>query len=184
MAYLLQGLFGQWSLSKVAGVFSQQAQAETAMEALRNEAGLSKTQVRLLCPQDANDSHRELFGRTAQTAPAAARRILVHTHLAGGLAGALTGLALFLWLDRASNPLVTNSPSVAFVAIVGFGMTFGLMAAGLVALRPDHIVLISQVRTALKANRWVVIADPVNGEETAKVKRVLEASPGEVRSSV
>lgn len=173
-----------WPSTKVAGVFGQQAQAEAAMEALRNEAGLNSSQVRLLRPQDALTSQSEWFGRATDQEPVGVVRTLINTHLVGGLMGALIGLGLFIWLDRASNPLVTNSPSVAFVAVVGFGVTFGLMAAGVVSLRPDHLLLTSKVRAALKAHRWVVVAHPQTREQTAHVKRLLEAGLAEVCSTV
>lgn len=184
MAYFLQGLFGERSLTKVAGFFNQRAQAEAVMEQLRNEAGLDKTQVRLLRPQDAIASNRELFGHTVEPESAGVARTLVQTHLVGGLAGAMLGLALFMWLSRAGNPLLASIPVIGFVVIVGFGITFGLLAAGLIALRPDHIMLTSQLRAALNENRWVLIAHPVNSDQVANVKRLLEASTAEVHSTM
>ncbi|AVO40436.1 hypothetical protein [Simplicispira suum] len=183
MDYLLQGMFGERSLTKVAGIFLLRAQAESALEQLRNRAGLDGSQVRLLRPEDADTSHGELFGRAVEPESEGVARTLVQTHVVGGFAGAVLGVALFLWLSRADNPLVASSPVVAFVAIVGFGITFGLLAAGLLALRPDHILLISRLRTALRENRWAVVVHPVNRAQTAKAKQVLEEVQAEVVST-
>ena len=73
---------------------------------------------------------------------------------------------------------------IAFIAIVGFSTTFGLMAGGFIALRPDHIFLISQLRSALRENRWVVVAHPVNREQAARAKSLLLQSQAEVHSTL
>ncbi len=184
MDHFLHGLFGERSLTKVAGIYPVRAAAEAGLEQLRNGAGLTRAQVRLLRPGDVEPSHRDLFGRAAEPESAGLARTLVRTHLLGAVAGAVLGLALFLWLSRADNPLIAGSPAVAFVAIVGFGITFGLMVAGLIALRPDHIMLISQLRSALRANRWVVVAHPVNREQAAQAKAALLATQAEVHSTL
>jgi len=77
-----------------------------------------------------------------------------------------------------------SSPLLAFIAIVGFSTTFGLMAGGFIALRPDHIFLISQLRSALRENRWVVVAHPVNREQAARAKGLLLQSQAEVHSTL
>lgn len=184
MESLLHGMFGEHSLTKVAGVFSQQAAAEAALEQLRNSAGLQRTQVRLLRPEDAEGPYRELFGRTPEAHPTGIERILVHTHILGALTGAALGLALYMWLSRASNAMVSGSPLVTFVAIVGFGITFGLLVAGLLAWRPDHVMLISRLRTALLNKRWVILVQPANRSERARAKQVLLDSNAEVLSTV
>lgn len=184
MDYLLQGMFGERSLTKVAGIYHRQADAEASLEQLRNSAGLEGPQVRLLGPQDASESHRDLFGTAIEPESAGLARTLVQTHVVGGMAGAALGLAIFLWLSRAGHAFIASSPLLAFLAIVGFATVFGLLAAGLIALRPDHILLISELRSALRAKRWVVVAHPVNREQTARIKELLRATQAEVRSTL
>lgn len=184
MDYLLQGMFGERSLTKVAGIYHHQAAAEAGLEQLRNAAGLERSQVRLLRPQDAQQSNRELFGRAVEPESAGLARTLVQTHVVGGLAGVVFGVGLYLWLARAAHPFITSSPLLAFIAIVGFSTTFGLMAGGFIALRPDHIFLISQLRSALRENRWVVVAHPVNREQAARAKGLLLQSQAEVHSTL
>lgn len=184
MDYVLQGMFGERSLTKVAGIYHHQAAAEAGLEQLRNSAGLERSQVRLLRPQDAKQSHRELFGRAVEPESAGLARTLIQTHVIGGMAGAVVGLGLYLWLSRAAHPFIASSPLLAFIAIVGFATTFGLMAGGFIALRPDHIFLISQLRSALRENRWVIVTHPVNREQAARVKELLVASQAEVHSTL
>lgn len=180
MSYLLQGLFGERSLTKVAGLFAQKGQAESTMEQMLVSGGLSAAQVRLLGPQDARMARREMFGRAVEPESRGIAKTLVLTHVVGGMAGAVAGLALYWWFSRSGHPMIVSSPVVAFIAIVGFASTFGLMAGGLLALRPDHVRLITRVRSALRHNQWAVVAHPIDSEQTARVKQVMEKNAAEV----
>ena len=51
------------------------------------------------------------------------------------------------------------------IAIVGFGCVFGLLLGGLLALRPDHVLLISNLRKALNAGSWAVVVHPVGATQ-------------------
>lgn len=180
MSYVLQGLFGERSLTKVAGLFAQKSQAESTMEQVMRSGGLSAAQVRLLGPQDARMARREMFGRAVEPESSGIARTLVQTHLVGGMAGAVAGLALYVWFFRGGHPMIISSPVVSFIAIVGFATTFGLMAGGLLSLRPDHVRLITRVRSALRHNQWAVVAHPIDSEQTARVRQVLEKNAAEV----
>lgn len=180
MSYFLQGLFGERSLTKVAGLFAQKSQAESSVEQVLRSGGLNAAQVRLLGPQDARTARRELFGRAMEPESAGIARTFLQTHLVGGMAGAVAGLALYLWFYRAGHPMIASGPVVAFIAIVGFAATFGLLLGGLLTMRPDHVRLITRVRSALRHNQWAVVAHPINSEQTERVRQVLEKSAAEV----
>ena len=184
MSYLLQGLFGERSITKVAGMFAQQSQAESTMERVRQVGGLGEGQVRLLGPQDARVARSEIFARTLEPEPTGMARTFFQSHAVGALAGGLAGLALYAWLYRGGQPMVASSPLLALIALCGFGATFGMLGAGLVSMRPDHILMITRVRSALRHNRWVVVAHPTDREQTAKVKQVLQSSSAEVVSTL
>lgn len=184
MDHLLQSMWGERSPTRVVGVYQKQASAEAVLERLRNSAGLGRAQVRLLRPQDASPSHRDLFGQSVEPESAGQARTLVRTHVLGGLAGGGLGVALYLWLAASDHPLIASSPLLAFVVIVGLAIAFGLLAGGLLALRPDHILLINQLRSALRENRWVVVAHPLDRAQTAKVKEVLKSTHAEVHSTL
>ena len=184
-SYLLQGLYGERSLTKVAGLFTQKSQAESSMAQMVRAGGLQQGQVRLLGPQDARISRQEIFSRAVEPEGGQAMaRSFWQAHAVTGLAGAAAGLALFMWFLREGQPMVASSPLLAFLAMVGFGTTFGLMFGGLLALRPDHVLMITRVRSALRHNRWAVVAHPTSPEQTARVKAVLEGSSAEVVSTL
>ena len=180
MSYLLQGLFGERSLTQVAGLFPQQSQAESSLQDLLASGALRPGQARLLGPQDARARRQEIFSKSMEPETLGIAHTLFQTHLVGGMAGGVAGLALFVWLLHAGHPMVASSPLLAFIAFVGFATTFGLLAGGLLSMRPDHIRLITKVRSALRHNRWAVIAHPVDAQQTAQVREVLERNAAEV----
>lgn len=103
MAYLLQGLFGERSLTKVAGLYPQKGQAESSMAAVMRLGSLSsRVKVRLLGPHDARAPHREIFSYAMEPEPQGIARTFYQTHLVGGMAGAAAGLALCAWFSRAA----------------------------------------------------------------------------------
>lgn len=77
-----------------------------------------------------------------------------------------------------------SSPLLAFIAFVGFGITFGLLLGGLIAIRPDHVWLITAVRRALQENRWAVIVHPTDAAQTAAARELLRGSGAEVLKSL
>lgn len=175
MEYLLKGLFGEKSLTKIVGLFPDKSQADAAAAELMELPGMVSGQVRVLGPQDATLSRREIFGRTLEPEQHGIFKTLFITHGITGLAGAIVGLLLFTWLYRSGQPMVASSPMLAFIAIVGFSITFGLMLGGLIAIRPDHVWLITAVRSALKQNQWAVIVHPLDASQTAAAQQMLGA---------
>ena len=117
MAYLLQGLFGERSLTKVAGLYPQKGQAESSMAAVMRLGSLQPGQVRLLGPHDARAPHREIFSYAMEPEPQGIARTFYQTHLVGGMAGAAAGLALCAWFWRAGQPMIASSPSQGIGAL-------------------------------------------------------------------
>ena len=184
MDYLLQGMFGEKSLTKIAGVFSRQSEAEATVGRLLKLPGMQPGQIRLLGPQDAKIHNRELMGRKLEPEQHGIFQTLIRTHVVTGLAGAVIGVLLYLFLLQQGYHSITSSPELAFIAIVGFAITFGLMLGGLVALRPDHIRLIHKVRTALRHNQWAVVVHPTDTHQTALAKDLLDHSDAEVHTTL
>lgn len=180
MEHAMKGLFGEASLTKVAGLFPDRGQADAAAAALLGTPGLAPGQVRVLGPRDASMGRREIFGRTLEPEQRGISRTLFLTHGIFGLLGALAGGLLFLWFYRSGQPMVAASPSLAFGAIVGFATAFGLMLGGLVAIRPDHVWLIASVRSGLKANKWAVIVHPVDVVQTSAARELLLKGGAEI----
>ena len=184
MDYLLKGLFGEKSLTKVVGLFADRQQADAAAAGVLNSPGMVPGQARVLGPQDAKMSRRELFGRAMEPEQRGIFKTLFFAHIVTGLAGGIAGLLLFLWLNRSGQPMVASSPLLAFIAFVGFGITFGLLLGGLIAIRPDHVWLINSVRSALQDKRWAVVVHPIDAGQTAAARETLRASGAEVLKSL
>ncbi|MEO5660792.1 MAG: hypothetical protein ABIQ90_13500 [Polaromonas sp.] len=184
MQTLVKSMFGEKSLTKVVGLFSDQLQADAAAAQVLNAAHLRSGQVRVLSPQDATLSHRELFGRSMEPEQHGIARTLIITHGVTGLAGAVVGLLLFIGLYLSGQPMVASSPLLAFIAIIGFAITFGLLLGGLMAIRPDHIWLITAVRSALQEDRWAVVVHPLDAAQTDAASESLRDSGAQVLKSL
>ena len=180
MEYILKGLFGEKSLTKVAGLFPDKGEADAAAARVLKAPGMVAGQVRVLGPQDAKMSRREVFGRSLEPEQRGIFKTLFITHGITGLGGAIAGLLLFTWLYRSGQPMVASSPMLAFIAIIGFSITFGLLLGGLIAIRPDHVWLITAVRSALKRNQWAVVVHPLDGGQTSAAKDILIESGAKI----
>ena len=184
MEYLLKGMFGEKSLTKVVGVFNDREKAHEAVGRMLKSSRIAPRQLRVLGPQDASMSRSELFGRSMEPEQRGIFKTLLLTHVVAGLTGAVVGLLLFIWLLRSGQPMVASSPLLAGIAIIGFGATFGLLIGGLLALRPDHVWLITAVRSALKKNQWAVVVHPTDTDQTEVAHKLLCDSGGKVLKSL
>lgn len=184
MEYLLKGLFGEKSLTKVVGLYPDAQLAQAAAAKAQHLCGMVPGQVRLLGPQDAKNTHRNLFGRTMEPEQRGIFKTIFQAHAVTGLVGGIAGLLLFFWLMESGQPMVVSSPLLAAIALLGFGITFGLLLGGLIALRPDHIQLITAVRSALSHNRWALVLHPTNAQQTRAAKDFLAASGAEILSTL
>ncbi len=184
MEYVLKGMFGEKSLAKVVGLFIDKTQADAAVADVLKAPGMVAGQARVMGPQDAKMARRELFGRTMEPKQRGIFKTLLITHSVTVLAGSLIGVLLFTWLYRSGEPMVASSPLLAFIAIVGFSITFGLLLGELIAIRPDHVWLVMAVHSALKEDRWAVIVHPTDASQTAAVNEILRQSGAEVLKSL
>jgi len=180
MEHILKGMFGEVSVTKVAGLFPDKSQADAAAAEVLKTPGMAPGQVRMLGPEDAKMSRRDIFGRNLEPEQRGIFRTLFITHGITGVIGAIVGVLLFIGLYRSGQPMVASSPMLAFIAIVGFSITFGLLLGGLIAIRPDHVWLITAVRSGLKQGKWAVIVHPVDAGQTAGAKELLLKSGAEI----
>ena len=165
MSNPLAGLFGEKSLTKVVGLFPNEASARAAAASLAKAATLAPDQVRTLSPKDGIDKRDKLLGRQVEPETRGIAKTLIRTHVVlGGLAAA-AGLALYAVRRASGQPAIVASPWLSLVVIVGFACVFGLLMGGLLSLRPDHILLISNLRKALSAGSWAVVVHPVGATQ-------------------
>lgn len=184
MLFFLRDVFGERSVSKLAGLFDARPEAEEAATYLADVAGLRVTQLRVLGPEDAKRSHRNLFGRAVEPEDAGIGRTIVRTHLAGSVVGAVLGMVLFAVLFFSEVPMIAASPVAAFLVLTGFATTFGLLVAGLLSLRPDHALMIDELRSALRARRWALVVHPTSAQQFDAAKSALQSSGAKVLTTL
>lgn len=176
MDYLLQGMFGEKSLTKVVALFPDQAGAEAMIGRLLRLPGMEPSQVRLLSRQDLRTHRADLFGRKMEPEQRGIFHTAFRAHLVTGFAGFALGLVLYAYLMSTGHPMMTSSPLLAFIAIVGFATTFGLLVGGLITIRPDHVRVIAKTRSALRAGQWALVVHPTDSHQTQLAQELLEGS--------
>lgn len=154
-------LFGERSLTKVAGLFASRRQAVAAIRCLQESGALDPPQIMLVGPPDGQGNASGAFSRKLEPEPVGIWRTLIRAHLVGGAAGGAAGLLLYLGFVLSGNVAVVSSPALSLVAIVFFSVLLGLLVGGLLSLRPDHLRVISAVRRAVRQGRWAIVVHPL-----------------------
>ena len=162
-------LFGERSLTKVAAIFESRVQAETIALRLRQAAGMSEAQVKLVGPQDTTGVVDAPLSRKLEPESSGIWRTILRTHLVTGLIGMALGGLLYLSLWLAKNESILSHPLLGLMVMLFFGGIFGLLVGGLLSLRPDHYRVMAAVRKAIRRGRWAVISHPVNPDQTREV---------------
>ncbi len=143
-------LTGEHFDHKMAAIFSSDADATQAAEAVRAATDLSGRQVIVARPGDRH------LGRELEPEDRGIWRTLVRSHIWLAVAGAVTGLLLFLLTFFSGVPFVTQNVIWAVGVFIAYGTLVGAMVGGLGTLRPDHIPYIRAAKSALKEGKYVV----------------------------
>lgn len=171
---MMHAFFGERSMTKVAGVFPARAQAEQAARRLTQASGFHDQQVEVLAPRDGRWARADVLARKMEPDERGIWSTIIRAHVLAGAIGFLLGAALCLLLWMAGQPGVRSTPGIALVAMTGFGTTFGLLAGGLLSIRPDHGRVIALVRQYLRQGRWAVVAHPDSPEQIASAENTLK----------
>jgi hypothetical protein len=174
MITLKQAFFGERSVTKVAALFASHTGAESAARSLLDGSGLTASQVNILSPSDGEASNEDVLVRAVEPEQRGIGQTLVRTHVTMGVLGLLVGLLLYAALTAMGSPGLRSTPVVGLVALVGFGITFGLMLGGVVSLRPDQGRVIGLVRRGLQSGKWAVVAHPLDATQTHLVLTSLK----------
>lgn len=169
----LSALTGESSDSKVAAMFDSERRARRTAQALRRALGLKQSQVQVISP------HVQHPDRKLEPEGRGIMRTIVIAHVKLGAIGLVAGALVFAALYAAGLGLVTSSPGFAAALIIGYGGVFGLMAGGLVSLRPDHDPYIHKVRDALGEGRSAVVVHAFDSAQRDAAKRTLDAEGGD-----
>ncbi len=176
---LKQMIFGERSVTKVAGLFASKPDAVAALQDLLKVTGFSAGQVRLLEPSDSVAVRTDAFDRAIEPEEAGIWRTVIRAHVTMALIGTFVGFLIYGTLLLAGHPTIVSTPYLALVVFTSFGATFGLLIGGALAIRPDHGRLISLIRNGLQEGQWAVVAHPTSAEQTHIAMDVL--MPGSVR---
>lgn len=154
-------IFGERSLTKVAGLFADQDAAQHAAEELKQHVHLDDEQVKLVGPADSREARNAALSRKLEPEQSGIWHTLIRAHVFAGSVGAVLGILIYLGLFLTGNPAIVSTPWMSFLVMLFFGMIAGLLVGGLLTLRPDHYRVIAAVRRAVKHGRWAVVTHPV-----------------------
>ena len=163
------GLTGERSDHKVAGIFPDREAATRAVEELRDLLSLQASQVEVLHPGV------DGLSRALEPEQAGIFHTILRSHAWLGLAGAVTGIAVFGLLYALGLPLVLRSAWPAALVLTFFGAIGGMLLGGLVSLRPDHDPYISRVRAGLEAGASAVVVHAFDLAQRGKAEEALQA---------
>ncbi|GAB3505247.1 riboflavin biosynthesis protein RibA [Pseudoxanthomonas daejeonensis] len=170
---LLSSVTGEMSDSKVAAVFDSEAEARAIARQVQHMLGAQQGQVQVITPLDTRP------GRKMEPEGRGIFRTILVAHYKLGLIGLAMGATLFAVLYMSGLEAVVLSPGLAAALIVGYGGVFGLMAGGLVSLRPDHSPYVAKVRTALKEGRCAVVVHAFDDAQRDRAQEMLAAHGGD-----
>lgn len=154
MAYLLQGFFGEKSLTKVVGIFGSETAARAAAMSLAEAAKLAPDQVRTLSPQDESGQRGKLLGRKIEPEGRGIVRTLVRAHLVLGVLAAAAGFALYEGLRASGQPAILASPWLSLAVIVGFACHLCEFGSGERVSPPPSSTTFLTRRCTTQATRW------------------------------
>ena len=166
MFKLKQAFFGERSITKVAGLFASRTGADDAVLALLGASSLSASQVRVLNPKDGEAARDAALDRAVEPEQRGIWRTIIRAHATMAVLGLLAGVLAYAVLVVSGNPALQGTSGLGWVVFAGFGIMFGLILGGLLALRPDHGRVIHLVRRGLQSGKWAVVAHPRDSSQT------------------
>lgn len=167
-------LLGERYPSRVAATFDNADSARRAADSLLHEADLSVEQVRVIDPQD------PLIGHKLEPESRGVGRTLVRSHLFLGLLGLVTGLAVVASLLASGLAFAVSQPVMTGVSLGAFGAILGLLAGGVISVRPDHRRLNLMARDATRKGSWMVVALTARRSQRERARGVLARRSDEV----
>ncbi|WP_027328265.1 hypothetical protein [Marinimicrobium agarilyticum] len=162
---------------KLAAVFGTDAEAKKAAEAVLKVTSLEQDQVQIVRPGDTQ------AGWELEPEDRGIWRTLVRSHIWLGAVGAVIGLGAFLLLFSVGVGFVANNGFAAAAVLTALGAVFGLMAGGLVTLRPDHAPYLVTAQSALRRGKTVVAVHARNRAQLEAASKELQRWSGKTVSS-
>lgn len=170
-------LFGERSLTLVAAVFGDRGSAVRAADALRRLSA-RRLGIFLIAPCDPR------LGRKMEPESHGIWRTLQRSHAWLGPLGALGGLLAAALVLAGGWPAALASPAATLGLGAVYGAFAGLLAAGLLTLRPDRARVITQLREASENGHWAVVSHPVSARDALVARQTLASGGGQVMRSL
>ncbi|GAB3015055.1 hypothetical protein [Bowmanella dokdonensis] len=159
-------------ISKVGGIFEQEAKAKQAIQSLMTEGDFRQEEVNLVPPGDKS------FDEKIETDDLAVKRTLLNSHIILGLIAVLVGLGVAALLVSYGPAFTQSSPMMTFIALGILSLFLGMMLAGFISLRPDEDRLVNKVRKATLNHRWVVVVQAKDKQHAEQARNILKRSTG------
>lgn len=160
-------LTGETFDHKVAAIFNNEVSARNAAKTLVETTSLADAQIFVVGPNDAHP------GWELEPEDRGIWRTLVRSHIWLALMGAGLGVILFAVLYILGIQFVVLNPKTSAAIAIGFGAVFGMMFAGLLTLRPDHMPYISIAQSALRKGKYVVAVHARSAEQLKEAETGL-----------
>ena len=169
---------GEQYTSKIGAFFSDPDRARLAARSLHETGGFRQDQVRIIEPNDPALSTKlePEVGGVARTA--------VKSHVTFGVIGALVGAIVILLVDLAGVQFIESSRGYSYGIGIALGAVLGMLVAGLVTLRPDQDVLISNAKRAARKGQWSVVVHVADQREHERAKSLLDGFSDSVAGSL
>lgn len=176
-------IFGERSLTKVAGLFASKSVAAEVAQQVKLTAGLDDPQVYVVGPPDGAKPESPAFSRKLEPEQAGIWHTLIRTHVIFGIVGVIAGVLVYLGFVVADTSAVTSTPGMSLVGAVFIGASIGLLFGGLLTARPDHSLVITAVRRAIRRGGWAVVIHPLTQRQLdLSMKALRQRSDRVVRS--
>jgi len=152
---------------KVAAVVDTQAEADTIAQEVVAETSLEQKQVIVVSPGGSHEGHK------LEPEDRGIVRTGIRAHIRLGIIGVVLGLVLFLLLLALDVGLARDNGMVAALVLMFFGGVFGLLAGGVVMLRPDHEAYLVSSQSALRKGKFVITVHARSHEQLEEAKSAL-----------
>lgn len=171
-------LFGERYVTKVAALYLDADAAQHAATVVRESVHLTGKQVQVIEPHDQD------WERKIEPEDVGIWRTAIRAHVTLGILGFAAGILLFFCLWVTPVVAVRSAPVLSMLVISTFGLVFGLMAGGLVTLRPDHDAVVRPVREATRAGRWALVVHASSHGEQEAIVAALNRTGAPVTSTL
>ncbi len=163
---------------KVEAIFAARQEAEQAVKYLISETGIPLQHVQVIDGADPS------YEKKLEPEPQLIRRTLWRTHGVLGLAGIILGLLLGLGLAIAGVGAVVANPALAIATLAFFGAMLGLIAAGVMSLKPQHDAVNMDAVQNLNEGKVLVLVMAEASEEAKRAKACLKPLAQKVNGEV